>query len=190
MGSQPGVLGRDDLAGGFPQWTLIGAGARRLWVVEATSMSPDRGEVLIGSWPLGAVRLAEESYDRKAGPVKLGAWRAIRFEFPDRDVAVLQPFGREVADLIAACRAAPSVAEGPDGLVEVALMTTSRGPFEEDVFFVLTYTDGSTKVVPLGEGEDLLTELQELPGFDNETFIEAMAVTEEGVSVLWRANSG
>ena len=69
-------------------------------------------------------------------------------------------------------------------------MTTSRGPFEEDVFFVLTYTDGSTKAVPLGEGEDLLTELQQLPGFDYETFIEAMAVTEEGVSVLWWANSG
>jgi hypothetical protein len=69
-------------------------------------------------------------------------------------------------------------------------MTTSGGPVEEDVFFVLIYHDGSTKSVPLGEGQDLLAQLQELPGFDNETFIRAMAVTEEGVSVLWRANAG
>jgi hypothetical protein len=33
MGSRPGVLGRSDLAGGLPQWTLIGAGASRLWAV-------------------------------------------------------------------------------------------------------------------------------------------------------------
>jgi hypothetical protein len=52
---------------------------------------------------------------------------------------------------------------------------------------VLTYDDGSTKSVALGEGEDLLTELQELPGFDDETFIRAMSITEEGISVLWRA---
>ena len=76
------------------------------------------------------------------------------------------------------------------GLVEAALMTTSRGPIEEDVFFVLTYADGNTKAVPLSQGEDLLTDLQALPGFDNEAFIEAMAVATDGVSVLWRANSG
>jgi hypothetical protein len=73
-----------------------------------------------------------------------------------------------------------------DALVEVALMTTSRGPFEEDVFFVLTYDDASNDSIPLGEAQHLLPRLQELPGFDNETFIRAMGVSEEGVSVLWR----
>jgi hypothetical protein len=38
-----------------------------------------------------------------------------------------------------------------DALAEVALMTTSRGPFQEDVFFVLTYDDGSNNAIPLGE---------------------------------------
>ena len=45
-------------------------------------------------------------------------------------------------------------------------MTISRGPFEEDVYFVLTYDDGSNSAIPLGEAADLLPWLQELPGFD------------------------
>ena len=120
----------------------------------------------------------------------LGAWRAIRFEFPDREAAVLQPFAREVDDLLQAHRAAqPAGSEGgvrSDALAEVALTTTSRGPFEEDVFFVLTYDDGSNSAVPLGEAAELLPRLQELPGFDNETYIRAMGVSEEGISSLWR----
>jgi hypothetical protein len=135
------------------------------------------------------VHVTEESYPRKAGPVPLGAWRAICFEFPDRETAVLQPFGREVDDLLQAHRAAqPGGSEDGvrwDALAEVALMTTSRGPFEEDVF-VLTYDDGSNSAVPLGEAAELLPRLQELPGFDNETFIRAMGVSEEGISSLRR----
>jgi hypothetical protein len=104
MGSQPGVLGREDLAGGLPMWTLIGAGATRLFVVASDHVNPDRGESLFGAWPVNQVLLTEESYDRKAGPVRLGAYRAIRFEFGDRAPAVLQPFGREVDGLLATCR--------------------------------------------------------------------------------------
>ena len=73
-----------------------------------------------------------------------------------------------------------------DALTEVALMTTSQGPFEEDVFLVLTCDDGATEAIPLGEAKELLPRLQQLPGFDNETFIQAMGVSEEGISVLWR----
>jgi hypothetical protein len=182
MGAQPGVRGREDWAGGLPDFTLIGAGATRLFVIAATHVRPDKGKELIGSWPLTEMRLTEESFERKAGPIPLGAWRAIRFEFPDRPTAVLQSFGREVNDLLEAYRAAQREPE----LIEVALMTTSQGPFEEDVFFVLTYDDGTNNSIPLGEGQELLTRLQELPGFDNETFIRAMAVSQDRVSVLWR----
>ena len=42
---------------------------------------------------------------------------------------------------------------------------------------------------PLGDDDALLTELQALPGFDNETFIKAMAFSEDGMSVLWRASA-
>jgi hypothetical protein len=108
MGVQPGVRGRRDWAGGLPEWTLIGAGANKLHIVATARMRPDKGTALIGRWPLRSVRLTEESYPRKAGPIPLGAWRAVRFEFPDRDQAVLQPFGREVDALLEAHRAASS----------------------------------------------------------------------------------
>ena len=187
MGAQPGVLGRRDWAGGLPDWTLIGAGATRLYVIAADRMRPDKGAALIGSWPLAQVRLTEENHPRQVGVVPLGAWRAIRFEFPNREQAVLQPFGREVDDLLQAYRAAES-RDGVrwDALAEVALLTTSRGPFEEDLFFVLTYDDGANESIPLGEAKDLLPRLQQLPGFDNETFIRAMGISEEGISALWR----
>lgn len=63
-------------------------------------------------------------------------------------------------------------------------MTTSAGPFTDDVFFVLTDADGRSETLPLGEDPDLLPRLQKLPGFDNETFIEAMSCTDVAVSVL------
>ncbi len=52
-----------ELAGGLPDWTLIGAG-------------------VIGDWLLSSLRLTEQQYSRRIGPIPLGAWRAICFEFP------------------------------------------------------------------------------------------------------------
>jgi hypothetical protein len=76
-------------------------------------------------------------------------------------------------------------------LVEVALMTTSDGPIYPDVFFLLIYDDGSNESIPMGEEQGgLLERLQQLPGFDNETFIQAMGIAEEGISVLWRRSDG
>jgi hypothetical protein len=188
MGARPGTVGREDLAAGLPMWSLIGAGATRLFVVEADPGHPDHGERLHASWPLNQVRLEEESLERKVGPVQLGVYHTVRFTFPGRDPGVLQPFGREVEDLFAAHRAAQPNARRPAGLAQVSLMTTSHGPVDDDAYFVLTYLDGTTRSVPLAEGQELLAELRGLPGFDNDTFIRAMSITEEGVSVLWRAN--
>lgn len=64
-------------------------------------------------------------------------------------------------------------------------MTTSAGPVTDDVFVSLSHADGSSHMVPLND-DDTLPRLQQLPGFDNEAFIEAMGCAEEGVSVLWR----
>ena len=72
-----------------------------------------------------------------------------------------------------------------EGLVEVSLMTTSRGPFEEDVFFLLAFDDGTSRTIPLKD-QDLLPRPQQLPGFDNEAFIHAMGVSGEGMWMLWR----
>jgi hypothetical protein len=50
MGAQPGVRGREDWAGGLPSWTLIGAGATKLYVIATAPLRPDTGAALIGSW--------------------------------------------------------------------------------------------------------------------------------------------
>lgn len=72
-----------------------------------------------------------------------------------------------------------------DAVTEFAVRTTTRGPATEDVFFVFTYDDGTRLALGLGDTDRLLPRLQELPGFDNEAFIRAMATSEEGSSVLW-----
>lgn len=187
MGSRAGAAGREDLAGGMPAWTLIGAGATRLFVVESDAGDPDRGERLVGSWPLNQTTLAEENLDRMVGAVQLGVYRAVRFTLPGRDPAVLQPVGREVDDLLEAHRAAQPNTRSSDGLAQVSLMTTAGTAGDDDAFLVLTYHDGRTTSVPVADAQDLLAELQDLPGFDNEEFIRAIAVTDEGMSVLWRA---
>ncbi len=72
-------------------------------------------------------------------------------------------------------------------LTEVAVVTTDRGPFIEDVFLVLSARSGEALTIPhplvdLG----FIERLQRLPGFDNETFIEAMGCAENGRFVCWR----
>lgn len=75
-----------------------------------------------------------------------------------------------------------------DDLVEVAIRTTSGGPWKDDVFFLLAARGGSGCAVPQSDpaAEQLLHRLQILPGFDNKRFIEAMACTEERLFICWR----
>jgi hypothetical protein len=48
------------------------------------------------------------------------------------------------------------------------------------------YDDGPSTAIGLGDSDYLLPRLQQLPGFDNEAFIRAMAASAEGTRVLWR----
>jgi hypothetical protein len=75
-----------------------------------------------------------------------------------------------------------------DDLVEVAIRTTPEGPWQEDVFFLLTGRGGGGVAVPHGEAveRDLLGWLQALPGFDNERVVEAMTWAEDAMFVCWR----
>ena len=75
-----------------------------------------------------------------------------------------------------------------DELVEVKIVTTSEGPFLEDVFFVLVGAHGNGCVVAqsLMDEVGLLARLQQLPGFDNEAVIDAMKCTDDGEFVCWR----
>jgi hypothetical protein len=71
-------------------------------------------------------------------------------------------------------------------LERVILRTTDRGPFEDDVFWLLQSADG-THFVPQGTpGEtELLERLQQLPGFDNRAVIAAMGSAENQPWTCW-----
>src|SRR5205809_669935 len=78
-----------------------------------------------------------------------------------------------------------------DDLMEVWIVTTSDGPFAEDVFFVLVGRGDTGCVVPQGAAESgsLLERLQRLPGFDNEAVVRAMSSAEDARFVCWRRAS-
>jgi hypothetical protein len=75
-----------------------------------------------------------------------------------------------------------------DDLLEVVGLTTSDGPFAEDVFFVLANRDSTGCALPQGapESTEVLEWLQRLPGFDNGALIRAMTSTQDNKFVCWR----
>ena len=79
-----------------------------------------------------------------------------------------------------------------DDLVEVRILTTTEGPFAEDVFWLLVGADGINGVAVPGSAatDDLLDRLQALPGFDNEQMILAMGSADEAQFLCWRRGTG
>lgn len=77
----------------------------------------------------------------------------------------------------------------PSTLRRVVIKTTSGGPFETDLFWILE-TDAGDRKIPLGapEEEALIAELQALPGFDNEAMILAMSSAGDTEFVCWERN--
>jgi hypothetical protein len=106
---------------------------------------------------------------------------AARAPDPDRVVVDQVGVGRRLPD-------GRHEAVGWDDLVEVAIRTTPAGPWQEDMFFLLTGRDGGGVAVPQGEAvaRDLLGWLQALPGFDNQQLVEAMGCAEDAMFVCWR----
>ncbi len=79
-----------------------------------------------------------------------------------------------------------------DDLGVVAIETNDSGPLGCDVWWVLvSFRGDSGCVIPQGAtGEDqLLSRLQELPGFDNEALVSAMSSVENERCVCWMADS-
>ena len=73
-------------------------------------------------------------------------------------------------------------------LLEVFIVTTSDGPFAEDVFFILVGAGGAGLPSQQGAPEcaQLLERLQRLPGFDNGAVIRAMKCTTNDKFLCWR----
>ena len=88
----------------------------------------------------------------------------------------------------------------PNGLVEkvkwcdlkaVIIETTDDGPFSPDVFWMLFGGNQTGCVFPggaTGEGEILAEMQKRLKGFDNETFIQAMASCHNNKFLIWKSN--
>ena len=75
-----------------------------------------------------------------------------------------------------------------DELTEVSIVTTSAGPFMDDVFFVLRGAGENGVVVPqeLAMEHKLLDVLQaRLPNLDNTAVISAMGCTDDARFVIW-----
>jgi hypothetical protein len=69
-------------------------------------------------------------------------------------------------------------------LKKATIITTDRGPFEEDVFWLLLFK--IIIMIPQGAGTDkLLERLQKFPGFDNDNVIKAMTCSENDSFLVW-----
>ena len=73
----------------------------------------------------------------------------------------------------------------------VSVLTTDAGPFEADLFWIVTDRDGrQSLIVPMGaEGEPALLQSMQarLAGFDNMAVVEAMNSTSNAVFQIWPA---
>ena len=75
-------------------------------------------------------------------------------------------------------------------LVRVDVVTTSAGPFAEDLFFVLSGTTGGSCTLSNAQAAGLLPRLQRLPRFDNEQMILASGSTAPARFVCWTGSPG
>lgn len=75
-----------------------------------------------------------------------------------------------------------------DGLVGVDIVTTSEGPYGDDVFWVLTDETGQMASIPNGaqDSEKLLDTLGSLEGFSHMAVVSAMGSTREARFEIWR----
>ena len=74
-----------------------------------------------------------------------------------------------------------------EDLLSVTVRTTSKGPFEDDVFIDLTRRSGDVISVSslAAAAKPLVPRLLALPGFDHETFIKAMGSADDATFRCW-----
>lgn len=72
-------------------------------------------------------------------------------------------------------------------LRRVKVLTTDEGPFGTDFYFVLEGEGDKKLVIGQDEAGALLGRLQELPGFNNEAFIDACGSTATAEFLCWTA---
>lgn len=75
-----------------------------------------------------------------------------------------------------------------ENLIEVRVETSDRGPWVDDMTWILRTATHELEIPSEIPGtDDLLRQLQKLPGFDNRQVIAASACTENARFVCWAA---
>jgi hypothetical protein len=75
-------------------------------------------------------------------------------------------------------------------LVEVAIATTSDGPYSEDLYWMLIDQNRKGCAVPGGQAAGLLKRLQRLPRFDNVAVVIASGCTDDAWFTAWKGEPG
>jgi hypothetical protein len=74
-----------------------------------------------------------------------------------------------------------------ESIQTIQIKTTDRGPLFEDFFIVIETKNRVIRIAQEVEGfGELLSELQKLSGFDNETVIKAASCVENAVFNVWQ----
>src|SRR5688500_7582906 len=71
-------------------------------------------------------------------------------------------------------------------VASVRVITTSDGPWSEDLYVCLEADDGGGCAVPNGLAAPLMGYLTRLPGFDVDTLMRAFASTNDAHFVCWQ----
>jgi hypothetical protein len=79
---------------------------------------------------------------------------------------------------------------GWSNLVEVAIATTSDGPYGEDLYWMLVDQYGKGCAVPGGQAGELMKRLQRLPRFDNVAVVKACGCTDDAWFTAWKGEPG
>ncbi len=71
-------------------------------------------------------------------------------------------------------------------LKRIAIITTSKGPFYPDIFWLLESSSDISIIPSEGPDENFLSQVQYLSGFNNEEVIRAMTSSEDNIFVCWK----
>lgn len=114
--------------------------------------------------------------------------KALRGDTPRAKLMPESLFVIQMNDLQVSCHRPDGTIECVrwDDLQRVSVLTTNDGPWAPDVFWLLHGEHGGC-LIPQGATGDteLLERLQQLPGFDNKVFMNAMGSTEEAIFTCW-----
>ena len=101
-------------------------------------------------------------------------WSIVEYSFDGRTIGVGRPWGRKVCVEI-------------QDIEEIGVETTDKGPFMEDVFWVINRDKECLRIPePAAAFPTLMKCFESWDGFDWKPFVEAMSCTENRYFRCWK----